>query len=69
LLDRFPGNLLLVGHGASVQGVCRALVPGSVPGLPAPCCLIEVVRADGKWSVRRDENDLSHLSAATDRSR
>jgi len=51
LLERFSGNLLLVGHGASVSFAAEALV-GPEAGVRTPiACLIRIVRGSDGWDV------------------
>lgn len=62
LLDRFEGNLLLVGHGGSIRGLCLELAGEDRPIHACCCCLIEVGRNGNDWEIRRDGADKSHLS-------
>ena len=60
--DYPEGEILLVGHGASVIGTAMGLV-GTVDGSEikaALCCLVKIVRKDGKW-VMELKGDTSHL--------
>jgi broad specificity phosphatase PhoE len=62
LTDRFGHeDLLLVGHGITVQGVLQGLLDGHVPdpGCPLASLTTVVRRADG-WHLRR-RNDTRHL--------
>ena len=62
LTRSFAGNLLLVGHGGSMWGLCRALV-GNVCSIHAAlCCRIKVAQRDGRWVLEMDGRDTSHLS-------
>mgnify|MGYP005848373739 CR=1 FL=1 len=59
----FSGDLLLVGHGASVLGATLGLVPGTPTakihgGL---CCLVKVVWGATGWSLEL-KGDTSHLT-------
>ena len=62
LTERYPDEtLLLVGHGATVEGILHELVGPDVP--MAGCdlaSLTEVVRTNSRWSIRT-RNDTSHL--------
>ena len=68
LAAQFHGNMLLVGHGASVLGATAGLLGLSVDEtkpLLRPihyCCLIKLVRgAGGRWSLELN-GDTGHLS-------
>jgi len=62
LADEFPGNLLFVGHGASVLGTAHALAGTNVTIRAALCCLVQLRdRGDG-WIVEL-AGDTSHLSS------
>lgn len=63
LVDEFPEDILLVGHGASVMGATMGLVGGISKSEvnAALCCLVKIVRQDGEW-VMELNGDTSHLS-------
>ena len=62
LLSKFDSNLLIVGHGASVFGATKGLVPDTPEFKVALCCLTKVVRTpEQKWQVELF-GDTSHLS-------
>jgi len=61
LAAEFPGNLLFVGHGASVVGTARGLVGGEPDINASLCCLVKVVRRGDRWVLELD-GDTSHLS-------
>lgn len=61
LIKRFDDDFLLVGHGASTAGAAKALVPEPDGLCCALCCLIKMVKTDGKW-VMELSGDTSHLS-------
>lgn len=62
LLNRHPGNLLLVGHGGSMSALCAALL-NAKPSLHSPCCcLVRLDQADGRWTLTMNGRDTSHLS-------
>jgi broad specificity phosphatase PhoE len=66
LAERFGTNLLLVGHGATVLGLCEALPREPPPGVSAPMCgLTKLVRAGGEWRVVLNA-DTGHLSGPRD---
>ena len=62
LAARFDGEeLLLVGHGITVQGILHGLIGADVPAPGCPLAsLTTVVRRDGGWHIRR-RNDTRHL--------
>lgn len=60
LMDEFSGNLLLVGHGATVAGVTAGLI-GENLILQAPLgCLNQLIRTENQWKVLL-KADISHL--------
>ncbi len=60
LLERFTGDILLVGHGASVAGVRHALT-GSHDQACCDCCaLFKMARRNEEW-FPEIEGDTSHL--------
>lgn len=60
LVSEFSGNLLLVGHGATVGGVTAGLI-GENMILQAPlCCLTQLVWTQEQWQVVL-KADISHL--------
>jgi broad specificity phosphatase PhoE len=61
LAAEFAGDILLVGHGASVLGAARGLVGGNPVVNPALCCLVKLVRDRQAW-VMELNGDTSHLS-------
>lgn len=71
LVRRYDGadELLIVGHGATVQGVLLGLVGSDVPDAGCPLAsLTKLVRRDGAWTIAF-RNDTDHLdeAAAADR--
>lgn len=61
LVSEFSEDILLVGHGVSVLGTVRGLVP-ECPDFRIPlCCLFKVVKESEEWIVEL-EGDTSHLS-------
>ena len=62
LVAEFTGNILIVGHGASVHGVTYGLVPDTEYFKVALCCLTKIIRKDdGEWELSLCA-DTSHLS-------
>lgn len=62
LAAEFSGDLLLVGHGASVLGMARGLVGDDCYVHACLCCLVRVSRRGSQWRLERDGTDMSHLS-------
>lgn len=67
LVEEFAGDLLLVGHGASVLGAAAGLLGeaigaerGSLPSELPYACLTQLVRDDRAWRVAL-RADTSHL--------
>ena len=63
MTERFPGNLVFVGHGGSFTGLAQALTGDGGAIFPALCCLIKIVRRDNAWTLEADGRDRSHLSS------
>lgn len=64
LVDRYDGDLLLVGHGATVQGVLLGLVSDDVPDDGCPLASVtKLVRTNGQWTIAM-RNDTAHLESA-----
>ncbi|MEO1006254.1 MAG: histidine phosphatase family protein, partial [Cyanobacteria bacterium J06638_38] len=62
LIARFSSDILIVGHGASVYGATKGLVPDTPEFKVALCCLTKVVRVqDQTWKLELC-GDTSHLS-------
>jgi broad specificity phosphatase PhoE len=61
LAAEFSGNLLLVGHGASVMGATTGILGTPVQVNASLCCLIKLVRHQERWSIELN-GDTSHLS-------
>lgn len=62
LLHRHPGNLVLVGHGGAIWGLCQGLVKGNLSLHPTLCCLIKLAGCNHQWIVEKNGTDTSHLS-------
>ena len=59
IVDRYPEELLFVGHGASVVGAARGLVENANVRASL-CCLVQMVREGDRWQMLLD-GDTSHL--------
>jgi len=59
ILNQLEGNLLVVGHGATLMGIQQALVPGARDHEHGFCCLAQLVQ-DGEWRVGHPP-DTTHL--------
>ncbi|MCC5829811.1 MAG: histidine phosphatase family protein [Phycisphaeraceae bacterium] len=68
LTERYEGNLLLVGHGASVAGASRGLMRACGPvGVTTPlCCLVKIACQRGIWGIEMNGSDVSHLRDTDD---
>ena len=62
IMQEYGGNILLVGHGASVDAAAHALVGKDVEIFSPLCCLIKVVQNDD-GCVLELNGDVSHLSS------
>lgn len=64
MLDRLTGDLLIVGHGASISHCSIALL-GDDRAVPAPMAGLSALAQDrdGSWAVRL-AGDVSHLSSS-----
>lgn len=60
LADTYSGDLLIVGHGASVSGIANALAvePGEFEC--ALCSLFKLIRHDDRWNMELSGN-VEHL--------
>ena len=61
LVAKFSGEILLVGHGASVWGGTKGLVPECPTFKVSLCCLVKIVRNTHNWKLEL-AGDTSHLS-------
>lgn len=61
LLAEFSEDILLVGHGASVEGATWGLVEGNPQINASLCCLVQLVHQDDTWKMILN-GDTSHLS-------
>ena len=62
-LRRMEGTLLIVGHGATVEGIGMSLLQGSFNPSADPASLCQLDLEDGSWHLRF-LNDTSHLNAS-----
>ena len=60
IVRRFGGNLLLIGHGASVRGMVTGLVDEADDFETPLCSLTKVVGQEGSWRLLTCA-DVSHL--------
>lgn len=61
LSERYAGSLLLIGHGASVKHLGRALLGREQPIHCPLCALIKIARDADRWRLELN-GDTSHLS-------
>ncbi|WP_036485965.1 histidine phosphatase family protein [Myxosarcina sp. GI1] len=61
LVAKYSENLLIVGHGASVWGATKGLIPEYPVFEVSLCCLVKIVRNGDKWQLELC-GDTSHLS-------
>lgn len=61
LLEAYPEDFLLIGHGASTLGAAKALVGHDVELSVGLCALTKIVRQDGEWQLELN-GDASHLT-------
>ena len=61
LVSDYCEDILIVGHGASVYGVTKGLVPDSLEDKVALCSLTKIVQQKDKWDLEFYA-DTSHLS-------
>ncbi len=61
-LRRTEGTLLIVGHGATVEGVGASLLPGHFYPTADPASLCRLDLEEGSWHLHF-LNDTSHLDA------
>jgi len=60
LTEEFSGDLLFVGHGASVMGATTGILGTPVQVNASLCCLIKLVRRWSQWAIELN-GDTSHL--------
>lgn len=62
LIERFGGDFLVVGHGASVMAITAALLNDpAIETHPTMCAVTKLAGADGRWRLELD-GDRSHLA-------
>lgn len=61
LAEDLSGDLLFVGHGATVMGMTREFVGGNPQLHPACCCLVKLAAEGDGWTLELS-GDTSHLS-------
>jgi len=61
IVEKFSGNLFVVGHGASVSSLAWGLVEGYPQFTGKTCSLVKVTRDGEKWNLELG-GDTSHLS-------
>jgi len=61
LTERYPENILIVGHGASVIGLARALVPEAGDLAIGFCALVKIIKKNKSWEIEL-RGDTSFLS-------
>ncbi|MEL6439246.1 MAG: histidine phosphatase family protein [Cyanobacteria bacterium J06621_8] len=62
LVTKFSSSMLIVGHGASVFGAIKGLVPDAPEFKVSLCCLTKVVRVPDQTWQSEFYGDTSHLS-------
>ena len=63
LIEEFPGNLLIISHGASLVNMTRKLVGDRAKIRSSLCGLIKLVGSGEQWQMELN-GDTSHLSQA-----
>lgn len=63
LTEEFPGNLLIITHGATLVSMTRRLLGRQAKVNSSLCCLIKLVGFGEQWQMELN-GDTSHLSAA-----
>jgi broad specificity phosphatase PhoE len=61
LVAEFQEEILIVGHGASVWGGTRGLIPDCPPFKVSLCCLVKIVPNSQSWKLEL-AGDTSHLT-------
>ena len=61
LVEKFPDELLLVGHGASVIGTAWGLLETPEKINASLCSLVKLVRTEQRWKMELN-GDTTHLS-------
>lgn len=62
IVKRYDGNLLFVGHGASVVSSAWGLLSDRPKIHASLCCLVQVNHTQHGWDLKLDGSDVSYLS-------
>lgn len=62
LVTEFSGNLLLVGHGATVGGITAGLMGENLIWQAPLACLTKIVYVKNRWKIEL-KADISHLES------
>ena len=62
LVTEFSGNLLLVGHGATVGGITAGLMGENLIWQAPLACLTKIVYVKNRWKIEL-KADISHLKS------
>jgi broad specificity phosphatase PhoE len=62
LVTEFSGNLLLVGHGATVGGITAGLMGENLIRQAPLACLTKIVYVKNRWKIELNA-DISHLES------
>jgi broad specificity phosphatase PhoE len=62
LVTEFSGNLLLVGHGATVGGITAGLMGENLIQQAPLACLTKIVYVKNQWKIEL-KADISHLGS------
>ncbi|MEL4893973.1 histidine phosphatase family protein [Crocosphaera sp. Alani8] len=68
LVNDYPEDILLVGHGASVIGLTEGLTKQTTTFKASLCCLVKLVKINDRWDIEL-EGDTSHLSETEEKIR
>ncbi|MDJ0731334.1 MAG: histidine phosphatase family protein [Crocosphaera sp.] len=60
LVNDYSGDILLVGHGASVIGLTQGLTQETPSFKASLCCLVKLVKTKQKWEIELG-GDTAHL--------
>ena len=60
LVEKFRGNIVVIGHGASVHGMAEGLLGGPRDIQCGLCSLVKVLRRGDRWDLELN-GDASHL--------
>ena len=63
LVTEFSGNLLLVGHGATVGGITAGLLGENLIQQAPLACLTKIVYSKKQWKIEL-KADISHLDSS-----